>query len=117
MLCMQLKEIFLIYCLVKYQTLRQYKPNFKGCFKVGSVQMIKKGMFDKEYCFKVRILNRYYVNINQLTNADFNKLGYKNKAEYLKQPYNIKNESNLRILYEFEIIEVNETRLKDLKII
>ena len=114
---MKLKELFFILCLFKRSTLRKYKKGFKGCHKIGNEYLIKKGMFDKEYCFKIRITNRYFVNINALSDKDFNELGYKNKENYLKMDYNLANPSDLRIRYDFEVIEINEKRLIDLGVI
>lgn len=47
------------------------------------------------------ILNRYPVNIEQLTAEDFKAVGYSSKAEYMEQPYNQNNPSPERMKYDF----------------
>ena len=114
---MNLKNIKDIHKRKKERTLRPYKGTLKGSFKVKSQQKIKKGMYDKEYCFIVEITAKKIVDINKLSVLDFNKLGYKDKAEYLKEPFNKGNKSNLRIQYSFKVIETNYKRLTELNIL
>ena len=99
----------------KVSTLRKYSPNFKGCAKVGNVYLVKKGLFDKDYCFKIKILNRYFVNINAVT--DFNNLGYDSLQDYLEEDFNKQNDSDLRVRYDFVIVETNEEQLLKLGVI
>lgn len=117
MFSMQLREIVAMLFLIKKATLRPYKGTLKRTFRTGSIQKIKIGMFDKEYCFKVVITNKTVVNIDTYTDFDFIALGYNSKDEYMQQKYNKNNPSNLRVRYDFEVIEVNEQRLNELNIL
>ena len=117
MFSMQFNEIIAMLFFIKKATLRPYKGSLKGSFRIGSIQRIKIGLFDKQYCFKVVITNKTVINLDNYTDADFIELGYQSKAEYMKQKYNLNNPSNLRIRYDFEIIEINKQRLKELNIL
>ena len=117
MLSMNIKNLKDINNNIKKTTLRAFKGSLKGTLKIGSIQMIKKGLFDSNYCFKVVITNKTIVNINDLKLNDFKALGYSNKQEYLKEPFNVNNNSPLRVKYDFKVVEVNKTRLKELNII
>ena len=61
-------------------------------------------MFDAFAYMKIKITNAETVNINELTQTDFQQLGYTSKADYMKEPFNINNSDPLRIRYTFEII-------------
>ena len=86
----------------KVETLRPIKANGKGYFKIGSIQRIYIGRnFKAPALCRVLVYNRTFVNIHDLSIADFNALGYPSKAEYLAQPYNKGNPSSDRVRYQF----------------
>lgn len=89
----------------KVETLRPVKPDGKGYFKIGSVQQIKLNLFASWKC-KVKILSRDIINLDDI--QDYKPLGYDSKEEYLNEPFNLKNPSNLRVKYKFELIEVKQ---------
>ena len=93
-----------MYFGIKKATLRSINSNFK----IGSIQLIKIGQFDFYYWMRVKIVEKEKVCIDNLTETEFNELGYKNKAHYLSEPFNKKNKSNMRIRYKFEVVEVVE---------
>ena len=70
--------------------------------------MLKIGQFDFFYYAKVKIISKEVIDIEKLTIEEFKQLGYKNKQQYMNEPFNKNNGSNLRIKYEFEVIEVIE---------
>ena len=100
MFSMTWHNILMMLIGVKLQTLRSTSTNFK----IGSTQLIKVGMFDAFAYMKIKITNAETVNINELTQTDFQQLGYTSKADYMKEPFNINNSDPLRIRYTFEII-------------
>ena len=87
---------------VKVSTLRPIKESGKGYFKIGSLQMFCLGRdFVNGFFNRGLILNRYPVNIEDLTAEDFQAVGYSSKAEYMSQPYNQNNPSQERMKYDF----------------
>lgn len=99
MFSMTWHNILMILLGIKTATLRPISNNFKE----GSTQTIKTGMFNPYYYFKVEITKKELININELTPQDFQQLGYASKEEYLQEPFNKKNPSNLRIRYTFKV--------------
>lgn len=86
----------------KDQSLREIRENGKGYLTIGSKQQIRVGRdFKAPYICTVLILNREFVNINDLLPSDFRRLGYSSKAEYLAQDYNQRNPSPHRVRYSF----------------
>lgn len=55
---------------------------------------------------RVRIIKVTFIpDITKINHDTVKKLGFKTRKEYLKQPYNVNNESKERYLIEFEVIE------------
>lgn len=108
---MSIKDLFLIYIGVKYATMRPTTDRHK----VGGIYQIKLNLFDK-YSFKVKILSKELINLDDLAAHDLDGIGY-SKEEYLKQPYNLKNASKMRYKYTFKLVETDAARLKELNIL
>ena len=113
MFLMTKKNIIDIYNGDKTITLRPLKDSGKGYFKVGSVQRCKLNFFD-DYFLKVKILERYFISIDDLTAEHINDLGYASKEEYLDEKFNRNNDSVERVLYKFQVVEVNKIKMKEL---
>ncbi len=113
MLLMNNKNIIDIYNGTKVMTLRPLKKNNKGYFKLGSIQEVKNNLFSDCY-MKVQITGRKFVNINNLTIADFKELGYASKEEYLSEDYNKNNPSPQRICYRFRLVSANKKKINEL---
>lgn len=107
---MALNDLFLIYNGLKWITMRRVTDKHK----IGSIYQIKLNLFD-DYSFKVKIISKEIVNLNEMGESDFKGIDYP-KEEYLSHPYNINNPSPMRVKYEFKIVEVNNTRLNELNI-
>lgn len=103
---MSTHDLFLIYMGLKWITMRRITDKHK----IGGVYQVKLNLFD-DYSFKVKILSKTVVDLNEMDEADFNGVGYKMR-DYLSHPYNVKNPSSMRVKYEFEVVEVNDKRLK-----
>ena len=114
MLCMNETNLKDINAERKIATLRPIKANGKGYFLLDSIQQIKKGMFDNFYYFKVQIIAVDFVDIEELSIEEFQQLGYKNKAEYMAEPFNQKNNSTKRVKYTFKVIERNTDKIMQL---
>ena len=108
---MSLEDLKLILMGLKWMTMRKISDKHK----IGGVYQVKLNLFD-EYSFKVRILDKLLVNLDEMDEAEFNGIGY-DKSSYLSHPYNINNPSSQRVKYVFEIVEINEARLKELNLL
>ena len=108
---MSKEDLFLIYKGLKTITMRKVTDRHKE----GRVYQVKLNLFD-DYSFKIRILSREVVDLNEMDDDDFVGVGY-SKEEYLTHSYNTKNNSTERIKYVFEVVEVNDDRLKEIGII
>lgn len=103
---MSKRNILDIYNKKKTKILRPVKPKKKGYLKIGSIQSVKTDMFGETY-LKIRITGIRHVDINMLTDEDYQKLGYYSKQDYLNEKFNKNNPSKYRIEYSFEVIESN----------
>ena len=101
-------DMSLIYIGYKWVTMRPTTDRHK----IGSTYQVKLNLFDK-YAFRVKILSKELINIDDMDDADFIGIDY-SKEEYLKHSYNTKNPSPLRYKYTFEIVETDFKRLNEI---
>ena len=95
------EDIFKISNKTKKKTLRglNIDLNINDVLKCGI-------MYKKGYFAKIKIINKEMVeDYTKLNYRIFNDLGY-SKKEYLKKPYNQK-ENKQRFIYDFEVLELN----------
>lgn len=94
------RDIFKICKGQKIKTLRPLNIDLE----IG--QTVKCAVLYRKPFASVKIVNKTFIeDFTTLKAVEFKDLGYKTKKDYFKEPYNLKNGSKARILYEFELIE------------
>lgn len=95
-------DILKILTLRKIGTCRKYK------IPAGSQVQLMTGF--KVFAIVEITAVEYIEDISKINHERVKNLGFKTRKEYLKQPYNVNNESKERYYHEFKVIEskINE---------
>ena len=111
MFLMDEDDIKFILMGLKWMTMRGVRED-GVYFKLNSKQYLKLNLFG-DWFVRVQITNREFVNLDEMDDDDFMGVGY-SKEDYLSHPYNTSNPSPMRVKYEFEIVEINENKIREL---